>query len=88
MFYLDDFPFTRPLGSEVSMFIQWKGTEVCLDFTCLCGFKGHIDDCFVYYVECPQCESVYQMGTQVIAKKISKEEAAKVTTHILGADGC
>ena len=65
-----EFPFSTPEGSDARMFIQWKGTEVCLDFTCACGQSGHLDGGFAYYVQCPSCEATYQMGTQVIAKRV------------------
>ncbi|WP_159540885.1 hypothetical protein [Aeromicrobium sp. 9AM] len=54
------------------MFIQWKGTEVCLDFNCACGESGHIDDMFAYFIHCPTCGAVYEMGTQVIAKRTTE----------------
>ena len=87
MSILESFPFTKPAGSDANMFIQWKGTDVCLDFICECGFHGHIDDSFVYYVECSKCGNVYQMGTQVIAKKVTKEYYANSTTTMLGEPG-
>lgn len=69
-------PFVRPLNSEASMFIQWKGTDVCVDFICACGTQGHFDGYFAHYLRCPTCGAVYQMGTQVIVRRISDEEAA------------
>lgn len=65
----EPFPFTRPAGSDANMFIQWKGTSVCLDFHCPCGAHGHFDGDFAYVVRCPACDAVYEMGTQVIAKR-------------------
>jgi hypothetical protein len=67
---VSDFPFTQPEGSDVNMFIQWKGTDVCLDFQCPCGTSGHLDADFAYYIHCPGCDAVYRMGTQVIAKRV------------------
>jgi hypothetical protein len=66
--------FDRFPGSDASMFVQWKGTEVCLDFHCECGYSGHIDDSFAYYVECGGCGAVYEMGTQVKARKLGDDE--------------
>ena len=65
----EKFPFTTPEGSDASMFIQWKGTDVCLDFYCPCGAHGHLDGSFAYNVRCPMCGSVFEMGTQVIARR-------------------
>lgn len=39
--------------------IQWKGTDVCMDVYCQCGHHFHIDDKFVYYVRCSVCKTVY-----------------------------
>jgi hypothetical protein len=64
-----EFPFTKPEGSDVNMFIQWKGTDVCLDLHCPCGVHTHVDAEFAYYLRCGACGALYQMGTQVIAKK-------------------
>jgi hypothetical protein len=72
------FPFTTPAESEARMFIQWKGTDACLDFYCVCGAHCHVDDMFAYYVKCPHCESVYEMGAQVIAKRVSFLSASPV----------
>lgn len=63
------FPFTRPDGSDANMFIQWKGTVVCLDFHCTCGTHGHYDGDFAYSLHCPACGAVYELGTQVIVKR-------------------
>lgn len=39
--------------------IQWKGTDVCMDIHCRCGAFSHIDDSFAYHVKCPICGTVY-----------------------------
>lgn len=39
--------------------IQWKGTDVCMDVHCKCGELFHIDDSFTYTVKCLACETVY-----------------------------
>ena len=54
-------------ATDARMFIQWKGTNVCLDFDCRCGTHGHFDGDFAYYLGCPSCGAVYEMGTQVRA---------------------
>ena len=65
----EEFPFTTPDGSDASMFIQWKGADLCMDFYCPCGVSSHLDSDFAYFVGCPACERVYELGTQVIAKR-------------------
>lgn len=74
------FPYTKPAESEAGMFIQWKGTDVCLDFYCPCGSHCHFDGDFAYYLKCPDCGAVYEMGTQVIAKRVTGEPNGTVQT--------
>lgn len=38
-----------------NVFIQWKGTDACIDFTCECGEGGHYDGYFCYRVKCGAC---------------------------------
>jgi len=44
-----------------SVFVQWKGTDVCLDFTCECGAGGHFDGEFAYQLRCSACSRVWDM---------------------------
>jgi hypothetical protein len=57
--------------SDASMFIQWKGTELCVDFYCPCGHHGHYDGGFAYFLLCPNCETTYELGTQVRVRKVT-----------------
>lgn len=50
--------------------IQWKGTDVCMDFHCKCGAHGHVDADFAYYVKCGKCGQVYEMSGHVEAMPI------------------
>jgi hypothetical protein len=73
----EEFPFAKPEGSDAEMFIQWKGTEVCLDFYCPCGVQGHVDADFAYFLRCPACDTTYELGSQVIVKKFEGEPRMK-----------
>ncbi len=55
-------PFEPFPGTDAEMFIQWKGTDVCLDFYCPCGAHGHFDGDFAYNVRCPNCGSAFRDG--------------------------
>ena len=48
---------TIPEGPHA--WIQWKGTDVCMDIRCKCGELGHVDAMFAYHVRCPKCNRVY-----------------------------
>lgn len=70
------FPMTRPDLSQSSMFIQWKGTDVCLDFICgACHRSTHFDGMFAYALQCP-CGAVWEMGTQVIVRRNDSYEGS------------
>lgn len=58
--YENDNPKTPAHG-----WIQWKGTDVCVDIHCICGVHGHIDDDFVYSVICKGCGRKYAMGQNI-----------------------
>ncbi len=38
--------------TEAGGWIQWKGTDVCIDLHCVCGNNGHVDGDFMYEVQC------------------------------------
>lgn len=62
--------FEQHPGTDAKTFLQWKGTDVCIDVRCTCGAEGHLDGDFAYFVECPACGAVYEMGTAVKAIKL------------------
>lgn len=67
----------NPQG-ESHGWIQWKGTDVCIDLHCKCGFHGHYDGDFLYFWECPQCHAKYALGQTVRLIELSAEQTAIV----------
>lgn len=61
--------------------IQWKGTDVCMDVLCACGAHMHVDGEFAYYLRCPHCQRVYGVGAYVRLVELTKPE------HIAEATG-
>lgn len=61
------FDFNRT--DKPNAFIQWKGTDVCMDFYCECGAHCHFDGYFAYVVKCPHCEIVYEMPYMIYPRK-------------------
>lgn len=51
-------------------FIQWKGTDVCMDFYCECDAHCHFDGGFAYTVKCPHCGTVWQMPFNLFPRKV------------------
>jgi len=54
---------------EPHAFIQWKGTDVCMDFWCDCGAHCHFDGYFAYAVRCPHCKTIWQMPSHLFPRK-------------------
>ena len=61
-------------------FIQWKGTEVCMDIHCKCGNSSHIDDDFAYHVKCPKCNTVYRCNPNI--ELIEIEEKSNIDIFV------
>jgi hypothetical protein len=59
--------------------IQWKGTDVCMDLHCECGAHGHVDAEFAYFYKCLSCGTVYAVGSSVRLYKIDPNHVAKIT---------
>lgn len=54
-------------------FIQWKGTNACMDVHCTCGALLHIDADFAYNVRCPRCGQCYETGSYVTMFPVQPE---------------
>lgn len=60
---------------EPHAFIQWKGTNVCGDYYCLCGDSFHVDADFAYAVQCPGCGRRYEVSSVIELREILPDEA-------------
>lgn len=58
---------------EENNFVQWKGTDICMDFHCECGHHNHYDGFFAYYVKCAGCEQVYKMDESIKMQRVYDE---------------
>ena len=57
--------------------IQWKGTNACLDLWCVCGAHGHVDAWFAYAYRCAACGRHYAVGqTLKLIELTTPEEIA------------
>lgn len=60
-------------GKNAEVFIQYKGTDICLDFHCPCNDSGiplHFDGYFAYALKCPACGTLYEMPTTLSVKAV------------------
>lgn len=71
--YGQDNPETPARG-----WIQWKGTDVCMDMVCTCGASGHFDGDFCYYVSCRFCGRQYAVGQNIKLIELSRKQAVHV----------
>lgn len=46
--------------------IQWKGTDLCMDFVCPdCDGQSHFDGMFANAIQCPHCPAVWSLATDI-----------------------
>ena len=57
------------------IWIQWKGTDVCCDIHCECGAHLHHDGRFMYFVKCPHCQTIWEVGTHVALYRVTDGRA-------------
>ncbi len=68
---MEDSPaFGFDVTEEPRAFIQWKGTDVCMDFHCKCGAHCHFDGYFAYVVQCPHCMTKWEMPFNLFPRKV------------------
>lgn len=59
-------------------FIQWKGTDLCMDFNCPnCGCHNHYDGYFAYCIECDGCGQKFKLETEIGFKAVEECEPIK-----------
>jgi hypothetical protein len=71
-----------------SVFVQWKGTDVCLDLNCLCGYHGHFDGDFAYFLRCGSCGRTYEMPHTFEVTPDETPEDDGPTRDVFAAERC
>lgn len=61
--------------------IQWKGTDVCIDIHCSCGCLSHYDGDFMYSIICLKCKQAYIVGQNVALYPLSIEQVELITSE-------
>lgn len=62
-----------PDNGQPHGWIQWKGTNVCMDVHCECGELTHVDGDFAYHVKCSNCGAVYFCNGHIELIKLEKQ---------------
>lgn len=65
MNFYDEVYSQDKISTPSTGWIQWKGTDVCIDLHCVCGHHGHFDGDFFYFFECPSCHRKYAVGQNI-----------------------
>ena len=73
---------------EAHGWIQWKGTDVCVDLHCKCGHHGHYDGDFLYFYQCPACGTKYAVGQNIKLIPLTAEQEKYVETTQVGFKTC
>ena len=58
--------------------IQWKATNVFMDFHCICGDGGNIQGEFAYHVKCLSCGRVYFCNGHIELIELEEEPNSSV----------
>lgn len=56
-------------GQPMSTYIQWKGTDLCMDWFCENGHHNHFDGYFAYEIKCEDCGAKYYPEERVVLRK-------------------
>ncbi len=86
-FYDSVYSQDNPEGDS-NGWIQWKGTNVCIDLHCKCGHHGHYDGDFLYFYQCPACGAKYALGQNVKLIHLTEEQASHVEKEHIGFKTC
>ena len=59
--------------------IQWQGTDACIDFYCTCGAHMHADRDFLFHIKCSACDQVWEVGGHVKLYPLDHEPENTIT---------
>ena len=78
----DAFSFSKV--PDPHAFVQWKGTDVCMDFHCDCGAHCHFDGMFAYAVKCQHCGAEWEMPFNLFPRR--KPASSQALVQLLEPD--
>ena len=77
---LGETPANKVIKSGPHGWIQFKGTELCMDVHCKCGEMTHIDGMFVYFIKCGHCGAIYELNGHIeLIERTDEPDGLKVT---------
>lgn len=73
-------PANKIIKASPYAWIQFKGSDLCMDVHCKCGEHTHIDGDFIYFVKCGKCGTVYELNGHIeLIERTDPIEDARVT---------
>lgn len=70
-----------PIYEGPNGWIQWKGTNVCMDVYCTCGGHTHVDGDFVYAIKCGECGALYEVSGHIALIPVDKTDFRPVVSE-------
>jgi len=61
--------------------VQYKGTDLCVDLHCECGHHGHYDGLFAYAMKCSKCTTPYAVGQNIKLIPLGHKEEEYFTDY-------
>lgn len=61
-----------------SAFLQWKGTNACLDFWCACGVQFHFDGYFGIQLTCGACGQAWELPHMLTPEAVEPDRQVKL----------
>lgn len=65
---------TKQITAGPHGWIQFKGTDLCIDIHCKCGAMTHFDGGFCYFIKCVVCGQVYELNGHIELIERKKDE--------------
>lgn len=64
----------KPEDGKPAAWLQWKGTDACMDVFCVCGALGHLDGSYSYRIVCSACGRTYWANGHIELIPLTDEE--------------
>ena len=65
-------------GDRPGVFLQWKGTDACLDFYCTCGEQFHFDGFFGIQLTCGACGQTWELPHMLVPEAVEPDRQLKI----------
>jgi hypothetical protein len=64
--------------------LQWKGTDACVDLYCSCGVHGHLDVDFMYHVRCKACGKLWHVSGYIRLLPVEGDDLVRYNKEFKG----